>query len=253
MPDFFLRLYDRTVRNWFAGIVTESLSLDLSGDNGLMVVLAPPQRAHASLRNLMQEGSNTPTRTSEVQTNIDLPAISIFRTVEPTFDFQRFTGRHDIIRQLGYEGNPSGTEGLPRERIYQAEQPLPVLLEYQVDLWTYRLQESNLVQRAYFKQFRPWKRLCVDYGDFWGEKWLSVENLGVVNNSDLEPGTNKTEYRYSFSFRFYGHCFSDPTLTRTIETICVSYYHGTEDEHFEGDTSGAILLNKQAIPSGTCL
>jgi hypothetical protein len=113
---------------------------------------------------------------------LKLPRVSVQR-LDSLNDPSRYNSNR--IRHLGWLNPP-----LKRQKI-GASYPVPIVLPYQIDLWTSWSKDMNLWEQMLLSQFASgYTYQSIRPDDVWRDKsYIVFLDGGIVNNSDLEPGT----------------------------------------------------------------
>jgi len=184
-----LLLYDQAVLTW----LQDNFVPLLEGRNVQLVVATPRKAfAEATTGRLIDERTRT------------LPRISVQR-LDPENDPTRYN--RSRIRRLGW-CNPTQD---PQSHLLGSKFPAPVIIPYQIDLWTRFVKEMNLWERYIIEAFSPsYMYLRIRPNDVWGWKLYSVFWDGAINNnSDLEPEEGDRQIRKTITIRCECWMFPD--------------------------------------------
>jgi len=140
-----------------------------------------------------------------------LPRISLQR-LDPENDPTRFNSNR--IRRLGW-CNPTQD---PQSHLLSSKFPAPVIIPYQIDMWTRFVKEMNLWERFIMETFSPsYTYLRIRPNDVWGWKMFSVFWEGaVINNSDLEPQEEERQIRKTININCECWMFPDDFIKRPV-------------------------------------
>ena len=104
--------------------------------------------------------------------------------------------------------------------------PQPYMVTYQFDLWCKTLGEALVQQQQFQRQFLHGREIInVYYPEPFNSRDCLVDNPTYVNNSDLEPGEDNVNIRFSFTADV--HCWLAPDMGRTgpVKNLDVDYYN----------------------------
>jgi hypothetical protein len=171
-------MYDQALITW----INDTLVPELPGRD-VQLLISTPMRRYADVLSGKLCGNNT----------LKTPRIAITR-MDHANDPARYNSY--TIRRLGACGN-----NLSRFR--QARFPAPILVPYQVDVWTRKVAEMNQVeQKVLFDFASELVYLSIRPDDVWQDKKYATFLDGpIADNSELEPGDERRAIRRSISLR----------------------------------------------------
>jgi len=114
--------------------------------------------------------------------------------------------------------------------------PEPYMVQYQFDLWCKTLAEANYQQMLFMREFTKGDLILnIDYPNPMGTQKTYVDNLDITNNSDLEPGENNVNIRFSITCDV--HTWLPPLIDRTgpVKTLNIEYHNDTDGTIFHVD------------------
>ncbi len=144
-----------------------------------------------------------------------LPRISITRMNDDPDEERRFGTK---IRKI-----PDPESAANRAII--ADPPTPIIINYQIDMWTQHMWEMNYWRRKMMMLFwnLPPRYILVDVGYPWGEKYIEVYLDGSGDHtSDLEPDEADRTVRYTYTLRVKAHLF--PLFEEPWRTLDELFY-----------------------------
>ena len=142
-------------------------------------------------------------------------ASSISETVNSEFteyDLEDKTEAEALADKWHYEGSE--------------EMPQPYMVTYQFDLWTKTLGEANYQQMQIARQFTKGDiEFDIDYPRPFDTQRTYIDNLEMVNNSDLEPGEDNVNIRFTFSCDV--HTWLPPLIQRVgpVKELDIEYHN----------------------------
>jgi hypothetical protein len=182
--------------------------------------------ARRDMASLFATASDADVRQNDLlRERLVLPRISVMRaTVAPDPQRQRPT---TVRVPLGYIN-----EG--KAALYTAAYPVPVNIEYQVDFWTEKISAMNIWEIAFLRDFQTQLHyLTITVDELFRNKWVGlVGEAGLEDNSDLEPGEDKPNYRKTARFTAQTWLFPTAALVRkdaTVRELVINLYSQTED------------------------
>lgn len=107
-------------------------------------------------------------------------------------------------------------------RGFQSDQPVPVDIMYQLDVWTKYRTTMNQITRSIMTKFthrEVW--LKVDLGGVWGVKTIPIVigYGGPKNLTNLEPDDKDPKIRMAWTFILQAWMVPDPISTPLVRTI----------------------------------
>lgn len=176
MIDQFI-LYDQALLTW----VTDTLPPLLKGRT-TQVLIAVSRKAFAEVTTLKVVDNNT----------VTLPRISVTRLSHRS-DPKRFNSNR--IRRLGW------TDSTLQTRLRSGKYPAPIVIPYQIDLWTKYSSEMNVwEQKILFDLASQYIYLTIRPDDVWGDKqYILMMGGDITDNSDLDPGEGNGPIRKTFT------------------------------------------------------
>ena len=106
------------------------------------------------------------------------------------------------------------------------EMPQPYMVQYQFDLWIKTLGEALYQQQQIARQFiKGDLEIDIDYPRPFDTQRTYINNLESVNNSDLEPGEDNVNVRYTFTMDV--HTWLPPLIQRTgpVKELDIEYHN----------------------------
>lgn len=173
-----LAMYDQALITW----INNTLVPELPGRD-VQLLIATPMRRYADVLSGKLCGNET----------LKTPRITITR-----MDHERDPERYNsyTIRRLGACGNT-------QSRVRAARFPAPIMIPYQLDIWTRKVTEMNMVEQRVLFDFAPeYVYLQIRPDDVWQDKkYATFLDGAVTDNSELDPGDGKRAIRRTIGLR----------------------------------------------------
>jgi hypothetical protein len=182
-----LRGINEGMKNLFSNVVV----LDEAGSQHQVPIFwASRERA---VEFLVQENIR---EKSTVTDHVTLPLMSIMATgFSMNMDRYTYHWNQNFIRSktgmLNY-----GQEERPYDTVYGVPRGIPVDINYQLNVWTYFLEDMYQILEQVILRFSP-----IAYISTQGNRWTTIVKLDSMdNNVDTEPGTQPRIVRMQFGF-----------------------------------------------------
>lgn len=168
-------------------------------------------------RSRREFAEQTSTRDEDTE-RLRIPRISLMRTAVIQ-DQER--QRDATVRKISFFDDS-------KTRIFQGPMPVPVVFEYQIDFWSRKESEMNRWIIKFYKDFKTQvKYLKYQVDDIFQQKYLGLLLEGSLDdNSDLEPGEERTLIRYTATVSLPTWLFpeeSELVLVPTVQTVTTEY------------------------------
>ena len=214
--------YDVGIHNFLKGVLTPV-------EPTLLVLQASPQRAFADAAAMLAKGTDSPGLLDgdlNRSANVPLPLVS----VTPGAPMKRETQRIVPMKNL-FRTDLPGTDPSQRER-WVAKPPVPVWLNYSVELWTKTRSTMNALVTALQLKFDPYMAWgVVEIDDwFWGSLWMPIHLDGMTDSSEFESAEEDRLLRHTITFRVEAWAFHPPTKDLTVHKVTVD----EDPSHLEG-------------------
>jgi len=122
---------------------------------------------------------------------------------------------------------PNGTMFLDNKNTKAAlvPWPLPILIPYQIDIWTKTRQDLRYLETAVMERFvfSDTTYVNFDFGEGYGEKIVRLTLDSVDDTSDLETGEKERELRKTISTTLHGWIFLTPEIVKTVQQYHIVY------------------------------
>lgn len=196
-------LYDQAMLTWISNTLPPLIK-----DKTTQILISTPRRSYAEV---------TTGRLVDEKT-FKLPRIAVTRQ-QHSLDSSRFNSNR--IRRLGW------TNSDLKVAIRNGKFPTPIMIPYQIDLWTMYVSEMNLWEQKILFDFAPnYTYLSIRPDDVWGSKSYAVFMDGdIADNSDLEPGEeNQREIRKTVSLNCACWIFDQDLVdTKVAKRFVIDY------------------------------
>jgi hypothetical protein len=171
-------MYDQAMTTW----VNDTLIPELPGRE-VQLLISTPMRRYADVLSGKLCGNET----------LKTPRIVVTR-MDHSNDPERYNPY--TIRRLGKCGSTNS-------RFRSAKFPAPIIVPYQLDIWTRKVSEMNKVEQRILFDFRPqYIYLQIRPDDVWQDKKYATFLDGpVADNSELEPGDERRAIRRTVTLR----------------------------------------------------
>jgi hypothetical protein len=215
--------YDVGIHNFLKGVLTPV-------EPTLIILQSSPMRAFADAAAMLAKGMDNPGLLNgedlNRSANVPLPLISVTPGAPSKRENQRTVPMKNLFRT-----DLPGTDPKIRER-WVAKPPVPVWLNYQVELWTKTRSTMNALVTALQLKFDPYMAWgVVEIDDwFWGSLWMPIHLDGMTDNSELEAGEEDRLLRHTVSFRVEAWAFHPPEKDLTVHKTTVEM----DPSHLEG-------------------
>jgi hypothetical protein len=200
--------YDLAIHNFLREVLTPV-------EPTIIIIQSSPMRAFGDAAAMLVKGTDHPALLDKElnrSANVPLPLVS----VTPGAPTRRETQRLVPIKNLFRTSLP-GTDPSIRER-WVAKPPLPVWLNYAVELWTKTRSTMNAlitVLQLKFDPYMAWSEALIDNW-FWGSVWMPIHLDGMTDNSELEAGEEDRLLRHTITFRVEAWAFHPPEKDFTV-------------------------------------
>lgn len=235
-------VYDLAVSRWVASVLS-----CLPEKDEMTMVMAGPQRAFAEAREILNKQRRLrgqPPLDGELRANIPLPLVSIARgtltqrmdqRVAPGFGFRerRFTDSSGFYNRGG-------------------KPPLPVMIDYQIDVWTEKVDTFSRMMTTFQKAFDPqmaWGK-CKPHPEI-AEGLMPIRLEGITNNSNLEGGDKDREMRFTVSIQIEGWVYHDMETRRVAKDVVIETGPHADFGEFHLPASRFPALYVQSDVNGT--
>lgn len=189
-------LYDQALLNW---IQTNLVDVQVGKTVQVLVATAKKSFAEVNSGRLVDERT------------LRIPRISVQR-LDLSNDSTRYNANK--IRKLGY---CNIAENL-KSKLLSANYPAPVIIPYQIDLWSKYFSEMNIWERSIAENFAStYQYLRIRPNDVWGWKSYPLFWDGsIADNSDLEPGEGDRQLRKTVSLKAECWLFADSFIINPV-------------------------------------
>ena len=207
------RIYDDMIVKWLGDIeypVIDRIGVEFYPS--VPVVLAPPERAFASVSQVLNTGT---TNSQSKQRQVPYPFISVFR-LDEVYDMERYTfsRRRNLINNK------------------QLPHPLPYIFPYQIEVWAKGLTTLNYLTQWILLQFEATRlHLPVDFSIIDDDIFSSQKPVHIPvlykssgNTSDTEPGEKERTLRKTIDIEVNGWLFRPSKQVKPVHTIKTNVY-----------------------------
>lgn len=221
-----IRAYDQAIKNWLETFPAK--------DDGTVVpvVVSTPDRAFASMRNLMVSKGhpeNMPVR------NIPLPFISLYRT----------GASFDASRNMGASGHVPYNYAAKTGKILQARHPIAYLFDYRVEMWAKNQQTLNNLQEyiafSFSTGFQHTISADLSQLGYYEDFQVPLVNNGIIFSGVEEPEQGHRVMRQVLNVNLRAWVFGPQSEVGTVGQIVIEYCN---------NTVGEVLLDTQLIEPG---
>ena len=220
-----IRLHDHAVRNWVASIENHT-----SGDLDLNVIFATPDRAFATLEQLLKKRLGDRATKTKV---MPYPYASVARIgYRYAPDRQRPIGRF-----------LTGVYTSDKRTTYGVKWPNPYDFEYQIDFWARNVDTIDLFNQWTLSESAPEGTISLDFSPVWvgwGHKLLYFTLGGSTDNSVLEGDEQARVARLTVSITLKGWILLPPMALRTVHKIVADSFNAINVTAAEIDAAPSL-------------
>jgi hypothetical protein len=210
-----LRVYDEAMVQWLQTLAYRGQTATVKA--------AWEDRAFAQVMDISHKGGPRP------KSDQHLPLVSLsLMSIEP--DERRWIGTE--LRQgsagIAYVGGPDG----PKEEAYSAYYPMPLIFNYQVDMWAKTRQDIRFLETSLLEK---WGRSPVEtyvrvkFDPWYGEKIIPVIWRRIDDTSDIEAGEGPGYRRATVTLEVKGWLFRRPFRRPTLCNAHIAVIDYTAD------------------------
>jgi hypothetical protein len=141
-----------------------------------------------------------------------------------------------------------------RTEVLEAPWPTPWGINYQVDIWTKTKQDQRVLTTLLYSRFgaHPTETWIVTEFPWYGRKQLYLTLESAQDTSDLEPGEDERQMRFTFTFVLHGWLFRLPHRKKTLQGATVTLIDSDPNDaqtvpwwlnsaHYTFDSNGVLL------------
>jgi hypothetical protein len=214
--------YDLGVHNFLKDVLTPV-------EPTLILLQASPMRAFGDAAAMLAKGMDNPGLIDadvNRSANVPLPLVSVTPGAPTKRENQRIVPIKNLFRT-----DLPGTDPKIRER-WVAKPPVPVWLNYSVELWTKTRSTMNALVTALQLKFDPYMAWgVVEIDDwFWGSLWMPIHLDSMTDSSEFESAEEDRVLRHTLTFRVEAWAFYPPEKDFTVHKTTVD----EDPSHLEG-------------------
>jgi hypothetical protein len=215
------RVYDRMIQRWATNVAVWK-------GRQVPVVLAPPDRAFAVVRDLLAREGHLPSG-MDVKV-IPLPFVSVSRG-DPTLRLHEWQYRHI----------PTGFSDSSKKYATSAYWPQPFNIPYSLEIWSKYFQTDAGLTDMFLREFHSaYAYSMAKHMAPYGWKFTPMKFLSYTDNSELEGGDSDRIIRHTLNISVEGLLFFQVEEGLTAQKIIKQMYDGL-------DPDTAVLIEEETI------